>query len=136
MVLVPAVLLVGVLLLGLIPGAVPGTERLAAQFVEHRAYAAWVLHGAHVPLPVLPPSHVSLDDYGYGLLSTVGALAVATAGLFGRPLRGRLPQLVAHPVESTAAILHGLHSGHIGDYITWWTAGVSVVGGVCLIALR
>jgi multicomponent Na+:H+ antiporter subunit D len=136
MVVVPGVLLVGVLLLGLIPGAVPGMERLAAQFVEHRAYAAWVLHGAHVPIPVLPPSHVSADDYGYSLLSTVGAVGLAGIGLFGRPLRDSIPRVVAHPVESAAAVLHELHSGHIGDYITWWTAGVSVVGGVCLIALR
>src|SRR5947209_8070347 len=136
MLIVPAVLLLGVLLLGLIPGAVPGIERLAAQFVEHRAYAAWVLHSVHVQIPVLPPSHISADDYGYSLASTAGALVVAGAGLFGRPLRARLPQIVSHPVDAAAGVLHEIHSGHIGDYITWWTAGVSVVGGVCLIALR
>jgi multicomponent Na+:H+ antiporter subunit D len=136
MVIVPGVLLVGVLLLGLIPGSVPGIERLAAQFVDHRGYAAWVLHGVHVGVPVLPPSHVSADDYGYSALSTVGAVLLGAIGLFGRPLRDSIPDVIAHPVESAAQILHGLHSGHIGDYITWWTAGVSVVGGVCLIALR
>ena len=136
MIVVPGVLLVGALLLGLIPGAVPGIERFAAQFVEHRAYAAWVLHDAHMGLPVLPPSHVSADDYGYGALSVVGAVLVAGLGLFGRPLRGSLPSVVWNPLESAADVLHGLHNGHIGDYITWWTAGVSVVGGVCLVALR
>jgi multicomponent Na+:H+ antiporter subunit D len=136
MVLVPAVLLLGVLLLGLIPGAVPGIERFAAQFVEHRAYAAWVLHGVHVSLPVLPPSHISADDYGYSTLSTVGAVALGAFGLFGRPLRASIPRLISHPVESAAGLLHQVHSGHIGDYITWWTAGVSLVGGVCLVALR
>ena len=136
MVVVPAVLLVGVLALGLVPGGVPGIERFAAQFVEHRAYAAWVLHGVHVQPPVLPPSHIGAADYGYGFVSILGALSVAAVGLFGRPLRARVPRAVAHPIESTAAVLHGLHSGHIGDYITWWTAGVSVVGGICLIALR
>ena len=136
MILVPGVLLVGVLVLGLIPGAVPGTERFAAQFVEHRAYSAWVLHGVHVGLPMVPASHISADDYGYAALSTVGALLVAGLGLFGRPLRESLPRMIWHPLESTAGVLHRLHSGHIGDYITWWTAGVSVVGGVCLITLR
>ena len=136
MVLVPGVLLVGVLMLGLIPGAVPGVERFAAQFVEHRAYAAWVLHSVHVSVPVLPPSHVSAADYGYGAASVVGALITATLGLFGRPLRAGLPRAVSSPVTAAAEVLHGLHSGHIGDYITWWTAGVSVVGGVCLLALR
>jgi len=136
MVLVPAVLLVGVLLLGLIPGAVPGIERFAAQFVEHKAYAGWVLHGLRVSVPVLPPSHISADDYGYSLISTVGALAVASLGLFGRPVRARLPDALGHPAEAAAGVLHGVHSGHIGDYITWWTAGVGVIGGVCLVALR
>ena len=136
MVVVPAVLLVGVLLLGLIPGAVPGIERLAAQFVEHRAYAGWVLHGVHEHIPVLPPSHISADDYVYSGISTVGALVVAGMGLFGRPLRARLPRVLTHPLEVAASGLHALHSGHIGDYITWWTAGVSLVGGVCLVALR
>jgi multicomponent Na+:H+ antiporter subunit D len=136
MILVPAILLMGVLVLGLIPGVVPGVERLAAQFVTHRFYAAWVLHGVHVPVPALPPSHVSLDDYGYGLLSTVGALAFAGLGLFGRGLRDRLPAATLRPAQVVLEGLRELHSGHIGDYIAWWSAGVSVVGGVCLIALR
>ena len=83
MVVVPAVLLVGVLVLGLIPGGVTGVERLAAQFTDHRLYAAWVLHYAHLPLPTLPPSHVSAGDYLYGGLSTAGALTVAACGLLG-----------------------------------------------------
>jgi multicomponent Na+:H+ antiporter subunit D len=136
MVVVPGVLLVGAFVLGLIPGAVPGIERQTARFVEHRAYSQWVLHGVRVQLPVLTSTHVSADDYVYSVTAVIGALLAAAAGLFGRPLRSRLPHLVTHPAESAAAVLHGLHSGHIGDYITWWTAGVSVVGGACLIALR
>jgi multicomponent Na+:H+ antiporter subunit D len=136
MILVPAILLLAVLVLGLVPGAVPGVERFAAQFTTHRYYAAWVLHYAHVPLPVLPPSHVSLDDYGYGALSLVGALLAAAVGLFGRPLRERIPSVVSRPGETVVAAVRGLHSGHIGDYITWWSAGVSLVGGICLVALR
>lgn len=136
MVLVPAVLLVGVLVLGLVPGAVPGVERLAALFTDHRAYAAWILHGAHLTPPVLPPSHISGEDYGYGAITMVAALALAALGLCGRPLRASLPRAVGRPGQAAAGLLRGLHSGHIADYITWWTAGVSIVGGVCLIALR
>ncbi len=136
MILVPAVLLVVVLVLGLIPGAVPGVERFAAQFTSHHFYAAWVLHGVHVSLPVLPPSHLSADDYGYAILSTVGALAVAAGGLFGRGLLKRVPAAVLRPGHVALEGLRGLHSGHIGDYIAWWSAGVSLIGGVCLVALR
>ena len=136
MVLVPALLLFAVLVLGLIPGAVPGAERFAAQFVAHRDYAAWVLHGSHVSLPVLPPSHVSADDYAYGAISTLGAALLAGLGLFGRALRESLPAAVVRPGQAAVTVVRGLHSGHIGDYIAWWSAGVSVVGGICLIALR
>jgi hypothetical protein len=32
--------------------------------------------------------------------------------------------------------LRALHSGHIGDYIAWWTAGAAALGGTSLIFLR
>jgi multicomponent Na+:H+ antiporter subunit D len=136
MVAVPAVLLVGVLVLGLVPGAVPGVERLMDGFVEHRSYVAWVLHGARVGLPVPKPSHVSGDDYGYAVVAVAGALLAAGLGLFGRGLRESLPSAIREPNRGAVAILRGLHDGHIGDYIAWWSAGASVIGGVCLIALR
>ncbi len=34
---------------------------------------------------------------------------------------------------TSAAI--SLHSGHIGDYIAWWTTGAGLLGGACLLAL-
>jgi multicomponent Na+:H+ antiporter subunit D len=136
MVIVPAVLLVGVLVLGLVPGAVPEVERYAAQFVDHHAYAAWVLHGQHVALPVLPPSHISAADYAYSLASTFGALLVAAYGLFGESVVNRRLRLPGRPLVRTVNVIRSLHSGHIGDYIAWWSAGVSLVGGICLITLR
>jgi multicomponent Na+:H+ antiporter subunit D len=136
MVLVPAVLLAGVVVLGLVPGGVPDVERLAAGFVRHRDYAAWVLHGARVTPPVLPPEHVSGADYAYGAAGVLGAFAAAGLGLFGRPLREGLPAGLRDPGVTAVGALRGLHNGHIGDYIAWWSAGVSLIGGVCVLALR
>jgi multicomponent Na+:H+ antiporter subunit D len=136
MLLVPGALLFAAIVLGLIPGAVPGVERLAARFVAHDAYRAWVLHGVHVGLPAVAPSHVSGDDYLYGAASVAGACALAALGLFGRPMREGLPALVRRRGADAVHVLRGLHNGHIGDYIAWWSAGVSVIGGVCLVALR
>ena len=136
MVGVPAMLLVGALVAGLIPGAVPGAERFAAQFVTHRNYALWVLHGVRVPLPELPPSHVSGADYAYSAISALGAVLAAGVGLFGRGLREQVPRAVARPVQSAVAVVRGVHDGHIGDYIAWWSAGVSLIGGICLVTLR
>jgi multicomponent Na+:H+ antiporter subunit D len=95
-----------------------------------------VLQGAHVGLPVPKPSHVSSDDYGYAVVAVAGALLTACLGLFGRGLRESLPSAIRDPNRGAVAILRGLHDGHIGDYIAWWSAGASVIGGVCLIALR
>jgi multicomponent Na+:H+ antiporter subunit D len=136
MVVVPAVLLVLVLVLGLIPGAVPGVERYAAQFTTHRNYAAWVLHGLPVALPVLAPSHLGAADYLYGAISIGGALLVAAYGLFGERLLHTRRPWGAAPARAAVEAIRGLHSGHIGDYIAWWSAGVSLIGGVCLVALR
>jgi multicomponent Na+:H+ antiporter subunit D len=136
MVIVPACLLLAVLVLGLVPGAVPGVERYAAQFADHRAYAALVLHGARFPLPVLPPSHISAADYAYSATSVLGALLVAAYGLFGEPVLNARRVLRIHLVRNTVDVIRDLHSGHIGDYIAWWSAGVSLIGGICLLTLR
>jgi multicomponent Na+:H+ antiporter subunit D len=135
MVVVPAVLLAATLLVGFVPGAVPGVERLAARFVDHAAYARWVLHDARIPLPHVPASHVELKDVVVSLLAVIGAVATAAIGLFGRPLRESVPAAIRDPSRDALRALRHLHSGQIGDYITWWTAGAAVIGGVCLVAL-
>jgi multicomponent Na+:H+ antiporter subunit D len=66
----------------------------------------------------------------------VGALAVAALALFASGLRGRLPRPLLHPVLVGVDGLRALHSGHIGDYIAWWTAGAAAFGGTALIFLR
>jgi multicomponent Na+:H+ antiporter subunit D len=136
MVIVPAVMVLGALVVGLIPGAVPAAEGYAAQFVDHRLYGAWVLHGARVALPHVVPSHVSAADYGYGAITILGTLGIAAAGLFGYRLRELRESRGAQRLGAAVWAVRGLHSGHIGDYIAWWSAGVGVIGGLCLVVLR
>ncbi|HEY6399245.1 MAG TPA: proton-conducting transporter membrane subunit, partial [Solirubrobacteraceae bacterium] len=136
MVIVPALLLVAGAVAGLIPEAVAGVERQAARFVDHAGYAAWVLHGIRTGMPNVVAETVKLGDVGYGLLTVLGAVAVGTIGLFGRPLAASFPRAVSSPAGAGLRALRHLHSGHIGDYIAWWTAGTGVLGGVCLVALR
>jgi multicomponent Na+:H+ antiporter subunit D len=64
------------------------------------------------------------------------ALALAALGLFGRPLREAIPDGIRFPVKALVGAVRGAHSGHIGDYIAWWTAGAASFGAVCLLALR
>jgi multicomponent Na+:H+ antiporter subunit D len=135
MLIVPAVLLALALAVALIPGAVPGFARAAETFADHRGYAEWVLRGVARTLPAAPPDHVSGDDVLYGLLSSFGAIAAAAVGLFGRPLREGLPEVMSRPLLTAVHGLRRLHSGHIGDYIAWWTAGASLLGAACLLGL-
>jgi multicomponent Na+:H+ antiporter subunit D len=134
MVAVPAVLLTAAIVVGLIPGAVPGIETAAAHFTDHAAYADWVLRSA-VHFPAVPTSHILGFDYWYAAGAVLGALVVAALGLFGSGLRARLPGWIETPISAGMLALRNLHSGHIGDYIAWWTTGAAMLGGLSLLLL-
>ena len=135
MLIVPAALLLGAVVVGLIPGLVPAIERAAGHFTDHAAYAGRVLRGRPVPYPPVPPSHIEPFDYLYAAASTLGALAVAALTLFGAPLCRRLPRGFEGPARAAITQLRRLHSGHIGDYIAWWTAAAAMLGGASLVLL-
>ncbi len=135
MLLVPAVLLTAAIVIGLIPGAVPGIEVAASHFRDHLSYIGWVLHST-IHLGPASTSHIEGFDYTYGAAAALGALALAGLALFGSPLRRRVPDVVLRPVVASIGGLRALHSGHIGDYIAWWTAGAATLGGASLIFLR
>ena len=136
MLVVPGVLLTAGVVVGLIPGAVAWVARSAARFADHPAYAQWVLHSHNVRWPHPPSTHVETIDVIIGMLTLVAAFGVAAAGLFGRPLLLRLPRRVRAGGRGAVVGLRGLHSGHVGDYIAWWTTGAGLLGGACLLALR
>ena len=129
-------LLAAAVLIGLIPGAVPGIERAAAHFADRVGYVGWVLHGGAPHFRPVTTSHVESYDYLYGAAAAVGAVAVAGLALFGAPLRRRLPDGLLRPPLRTLIALRRLHTGHIGDYIAWWTAGTALLGGASLVFLR
>jgi multicomponent Na+:H+ antiporter subunit D len=135
MLAVPAVLLVLAAVAGLVPGLLHSLSRTAAEFVNHGAYARWGLHGLPAGHAAAAPAHIDPVDYGYAAIAVLGAVGLAALGLFGRPLREGLPRLIREPSRHALRSLRGLHSGHIGDYIAWWTAGAGALGAVCLIAL-
>lgn len=135
MIIVPGVLLAAALAIGVIPGAVPAIERAAAHFRDHGAYISWVLRGGAAHFAPASTSHVETFDYLYGAAAAVGAVVLAALALFGAPLRSRLPAPVVAPVVGAVYGLRQLHSGHIGDYVAWWTAGAGLLGGAALVLL-
>ncbi|MGH2886412.1 MAG: complex I subunit 5 family protein, partial [Solirubrobacteraceae bacterium] len=71
----------------------------------------------------------------YAAASTLGAIAVAAITLFGAGLRGRIPRGFERPPRAALTALRRLHSGHIGDYIAWWTVAAAMLGGASLVLL-
>jgi multicomponent Na+:H+ antiporter subunit D len=134
MVVVPAVLVVAAAVVGIIPGLVPGIERAAYHFGDHAAYIGWVLRGSARFAPV-PHSHLEAYDYLYAAGAVVGAIAMAALGLFGPGIRVTLSRGPLAPLAGAVNVFRGLHSGHIGDYIAWWTAGAAVLGAASLLLL-
>ncbi|HEY0542658.1 MAG TPA: complex I subunit 5 family protein [Actinoallomurus sp.] len=96
--LAPGVLLV---LAGLLLGLVPGV-------VIGRAVEPFT----HLPGPA--PAPWTATGIASGVLAVLLAFGVAALGI-----RGRIPR---------AGLLHRLHSGHVGDYVAWLVAGVTVFG--------
>jgi multicomponent Na+:H+ antiporter subunit D len=135
--LAPALVLVlGGLVIGLLPGFVHAVEHAAGRFVDRGAYATTVLAGAHPRLPSPPPSSLHASDFIYASVSVVVALLLAWIALRGRgagePSSPGLPAAARDGV----ALVRRLHSGHIGDYVAWFTFGLAALGGLFALTLR
>ncbi len=101
----------------------------AAQFCDAGDYRARALHGIAAAAAPTPP-HIGWTStgFGWGLVSAALAVAVAACALaFGaKPL----PHRVSRPVRLVTTALHGLHSGHPGDYVAWLMVGAAVIVGL------
>jgi multicomponent Na+:H+ antiporter subunit D len=121
-----------------IPGLEKRSEHAAERFRDHGAYVDRVLHGVPVPAGHELPFHVPLppaESFAYAVGAALVALATAALGLWWRRLGRRMWYL--RPVLAPAA--HGLravHSGLIGDYVTWLTVGAAAIGVVFALELR
>jgi multicomponent Na+:H+ antiporter subunit D len=127
------------LAISLVPGLGQRAEYAADRFRDRAGYAASVLRGR----PATPPAnlpvtvrHTSLESLLYGVGATVFALGLAGVGLYRR----RLPRGVATAAGRTLAppihVLRSLHSGVVGDYVTWVAVGTAVLGGVWALLLH
>lgn len=119
MLAVPAVLLAGALAVGVVPALWPAVGSAADAFTDHAGYTAAVLHTAGVAAPPATPApHWTAVGVTLGLLSSALALALAWTAV-------RRPS-AAEPTR-WAAPLHRIHSGHLGDYVAFALAGVTLL---------
>jgi multicomponent Na+:H+ antiporter subunit D len=129
----PAVgLTLGGLAIGLIPGLRDSVAEAAQSFVDRAAYAGTVLHGRVAPEGAAPQLTPGLADVLVGLLTVACACGLAYLSLAAaRPRLHRLGLATGRAI----GWLRPLHSGYIGDYVTWLVAGAALLGGVFAVTL-
>jgi multicomponent Na+:H+ antiporter subunit D len=134
---IPAVALAVVGLgLAFVPGLAGHALRNAGRVLDRPARAREVLHGVAPPPGPTPSYSPSATAYAYGAASTLGALAFAAFGLYRRRLPIVLRRAAAGLADRPIAGLKALHSGVVGDYVAWLTAGVAVLGGLVSLMVR
>jgi multicomponent Na+:H+ antiporter subunit D len=126
-------LLLAAIAIGFVPGLAGRSVQWAQRLENRPAHAAEVLAGTL--RPVTPPSdfHAGALPYVYGALSTLGAIGWALFGLYRRRLPALLRSSAGKVLGPPVALLKGLHSGVVGDYVAWLTFGAAALGG--LVAL-
>jgi multicomponent Na+:H+ antiporter subunit D len=110
---------------GLLPGLGHQLAAAAVQLADTGGYAAAVLGSPTPPPEALEPVHAwAPTGLLTGALGGLGALAVAALSIWGRELA------VLRSSGRAVAGLRRLHSGHIGDYVTWLALGLGLVAGL------
>jgi multicomponent Na+:H+ antiporter subunit D len=124
----PALVLVaGSLAVGLLPGLPEDIGTAAARLQDREGYVAVVLEGRAAQTPAPGPEPMS--DVATGILSSVGAVAVAGFALLRHRLPARLRRTARPVAQAPVGVLRTVHSGHVGDYVAWLVFGVAVLGG-------
>jgi multicomponent Na+:H+ antiporter subunit D len=136
MMLPPLALLAIGLGLGLAPGLEAQAAAAAAAFSERAVYAAQVL-GTHGPTVARSGAVVAAASGAVtpgGVLTDLGqvavALCVAAVALDRRAVRLR------RALAAGTGWLRRLHSGLVGDQVTWLVAGLALLAALGGVALR
>ncbi|NVI91408.1 NADH dehydrogenase [Actinomadura sp. BRA 177] len=132
MVLPGAALLGAGLASGLTPGGL--VSGAAHVFASRDAYAGLVLDG-NVAHPHAPPAEPwTVPGFAGFAVTLLLAVAIAASGVrhpavarVRRSVRTGGGRAVGRAADTVTARLHALHSGHIGDYAAWLTAGVAIL---------
>jgi multicomponent Na+:H+ antiporter subunit D len=130
-----AALLVAGLGLAFAPQIVPEAVGHAMLVERPHEVAQEALRGIEPPPVAVPSVHASTATIVYGVVSVVGALALAAAALWWQ----RLPQVVrAAPLalRPLVAGLRSVHDGVVGEYVTWLTFGVAAIGTALAVLIR
>jgi multicomponent Na+:H+ antiporter subunit D len=124
-------LLAGGLAVGLVPGLAADAVGAATRFIDQSAYVATVLDGAPSPDVAGTFAGPHAKDWLFALLGLSGAIALAAVALLRGPVLDALGEGAAgRSARAGLAGMRALHSGHVGDYVTWLVVGTVALGAV------
>lgn len=128
----PVVLLAVALALGLVPDMAQRAADAATSFASRPAYAAAVIHGrrvldTHPAVPALTAVQVLINLGEAAGAAALGALALGSA---------RWVAAMRRAAVAGAGWLRHLHTGHIGDQVTWLLVGFALLAGASGLAMR
>ena len=118
-----AVLVLLAIAIGLVPTVRQAAQNGATRFADYAGYQARVLDNANIPLSPPPVEHTYPIP---GMARSVGAAAAALA-LAWFALSPYWPRKKSwtSPVKRVIYYLRRIHSGHVGDYVTFLTFGIA-----------
>lgn len=127
-------LLLSALAVGTVPKAQEVAARGAALLADDLSYRRAVLRGevsAAAPRPV----HASKPGWEGGAASA--AIALVVAGLFLAPAARQVRRLQQWKgaLKIPVRLLREVHSGYIGDYLTWFMVGASILVAVSILSV-
>ncbi|WP_205411874.1 complex I subunit 5 family protein [Mycobacterium persicum] len=125
-----AALLLGCLAVGVLPGLVQAADGAGRRFVDTAGYVAAVL-GRTVAGPTTGPAHSwSASGVSLALIGVLAAGCLAMLALRRTDDSAPLPRRVSRVIRPAVAALQAAHSGHVGDYVAWMFAAVTLLGAV------
>jgi multicomponent Na+:H+ antiporter subunit D len=124
----PVLLLAAAFGVGLVPHLAEHAVSATAGFTNRRSYDAAVLDARRIGVTLPPVPATALSARLGDLAETAGALLLAVLVLS----RTRIQSSLA----AATGGLRRLHSGHVGDQVTWAVVGLAVLAGLSSLALR
>ena len=130
------ILLLGCLTIGVVPALAEQAGKAAHVFLDRNGYVAQAVANAPAAtVPHIAGMHWSPLGLALGAVSGILSVGLAFLALYARRLPAVLRDFSA-VVAVPLRVVRQAHSGHIGDYVAWFLAGLAALGALIGVPLR
>jgi len=106
-------------------------------FLDTGSYVDEILRGAHPVAPARLPGYApDAGAWAYGAATTGGAIVLGLVGLYWQSLPARIHRRLIAMIEGPIVFVKALHSGRVGDMVTWLAAGAVALCAAGALAFR